>query len=382
MEAYDYIKHISIEDFKKLDVNQITYVQMNNGEIFMIDHPYMYKQDNQTNINIENNTHLKNEKNKLTEDNSKKENKNKKRKKRKKNKNKNKKNETDNLQKKEAENYNNDNKTNNYDDYDNYYNYNYDNYPTEEEKYTLPKEYFEYDYTKYRPRSVEIKNKGIKLFGEEWKDLHDYDFNERIKFYDEIPKKAKYWENESYDPTKSLFQSKRIEKITKNNFQNMYNYMPIKQDSFSDEEDYKSYEEDNHNNESQKSDNYYNISDNNNNNIGNNNAGYPINQITNQKQLYELAFGPQFAQYFLGQQSNPYQQNNNNEAYYPQNNNNTDYYYHTNNNNYDNYDQYQYYYNNTNYNDYYNPNSYYYDEEENNYLYESNKNKQKKENEK
>ena len=52
-----------------------------------------------------------------------------------------------------------------------------------------------------------------------------------------IPKRAKYWERESFDSTRSLFQTKRIEKNSQSYYQNyMYNYKPIPVDSSSDED--------------------------------------------------------------------------------------------------------------------------------------------------
>jgi hypothetical protein len=377
MEAYDYIRHISLEDFKKLDINQIAYVQMNNGDEYIIDQPYMYNQDieekNNTEANIINSNQ---EKTKLLEDNSKIEKKHKKRKKRNRNKNKNsnKINEINNIdinQKNEIDNY--DNKNLNY--YENYNNYDdYQIMPTEEENnYSLPNIYDEYNQMKFRSNSVEIKNKGIKLFHEEWKDLQDYDVKERMQFYDAIPKRAKFWESESYDPTKSQFQSKRFEKTNTNNNQDMHNYMPIKQDSFSDMEDFESSDEyayNGNNEESQKNENYYNLA------YDNQNYGYPLNQETSVKELYELAFGPQFAQYIFNQQG--YQPiSNNPENYYSQDNNNinntndiNDYYQNIQDDDNDN--QYQYYQNNYNdYNNYYDPNSYYYEGEDYRNLEES-----------
>ena len=373
MESYDYIKHISLEDFKKLDINQIAYVQMNNGEIYMIDHPYRYNQNEQEKNNIEeNDINIKQEKIKLLEETSKTEKMHKKRRKRKKNEN-NEIENTENTENKQTDYY--ENQNHNY--YENYYKY--DDYKImpiiDESNYTLPNINYEYNLMKVRPNSVKIKNRGIKLFNEEWKDLQDYDFEERMKFYDAIPKRAKYWEAESYDPTKSRFQSNRIGKSSGKNNPNIYNYMPIRQGSFSDMEDnYERSEDYNFVEESQKNENYYNLKDNNKNN-NNYNYGYPSNQINSQKDLYDLAFGPQFFQYLFNQPG--YQQyqgyqpiNSSNENdYYSQDNqdnnniNNVNDYYQSNLNVYNNYNQYQYYQNN--YNDYYDPNSYYYEEYKN-----------------
>ena len=58
-----------------------------------------------------------------------------------------------------------------------------------------------------------------------------------MKFYDSIPERAKYWERESYDATRSLFQSKRNEKRYNYNQQIMINYNPLPQDSSSSSEE-------------------------------------------------------------------------------------------------------------------------------------------------
>ena len=307
------IKHISHEDLKQLDINEISYIQMNNGEILIIDHPYI---KNISNIK-DNNKNIKKGYNKSTEDKS-----NDKKRRKKKNKKKNKNIESTPLLKKN----NKTNDANQYQNYYNYYNYNYNqnydnyneinsnsNYEEKEDKYTLPNIYFQLK--PKRAYSLKIKNKGKILFNEEWRNIQDYDIVERAKFYDSIPQRAKYWERESYDATRSLFQSKRNEKMNNNNYNEkiMTNYNPLPQDS-SEEEEY---------NES------YNLY-----NYNNNNYEFPYNQIRNEEDLYNLAFGPLFSQYLLGQQGNSeetYYNKNEGQLYqtsqYDFNNNNQNYFY-------------------------------------------------------
>ena len=43
---------------------------------------------------------------------------------------------------------------------------------------------------------------------------NEYDIYERMEFYEEIPKRARFWETESYDATRSSFYSKRLQKNT------------------------------------------------------------------------------------------------------------------------------------------------------------------------
>ena len=45
------IRHISHEDLQKLDINEISYIQMNNGEILIIDHPYTKNKSNKEDNN-------------------------------------------------------------------------------------------------------------------------------------------------------------------------------------------------------------------------------------------------------------------------------------------------------------------------------------------
>ena len=383
MEENNYIKRISHEEFKKLDINTISYIQLYNGEILMLDHPYMHNMHNDVQNNSKVNKELKNnyineEKEKILENKS-----NKKRRKRKKNKNKNKKNEEKPLlkEKNKEKNLENPNKYKNKNNYnykqDSNYLLNSQNKHKKEAKLTLPKDYFGQNNTRYRSNSVKFENKGRILFKEEWKEIQDYDFVERLKFYDNIPKRAKYWERESYDPTRSLFQSKRLEIMEDYNYhQNITNYNPIPQDSFSsssEEEKEKQYEniqsnknkddnqyEDNNqyennnynynndnynNNENYNTDNYYNDNENYN---YNNSYENQINQIfSNQKDLYNLVFGPQLSQYILGEQAN-YQSGQYGQEYY-QNNNDLNYYQAQSNDDYYNYN----YNDNDNQNDFY-----------------------------
>ena len=336
MNSYEYIKHISHEDFKKLDINLISYVQMYNGEILMIDHPYLENQNIQQ-IDNEEKNNINNQKDSNIENVS-----NKKKRKRKKNKNKNKNKKKDNISStnngdnnfNEYMNYS--NNTNNYDNYSHNNNYFNNNSQKKGGIFTLPNEFFESNLESKRFNSVIVRNKGRILFNEEWKDLQDYDFNERIKFYDCIPKRAKFWERESYDSTRSLFQSKRIEKMNNYNkvkeYNGTYNYTPIPKEDFSEEE----YEENTNYNE-------YQI--NNSNQEEYNEISYPLNLGANQKDLYNLAFGPKIAQYILEQQQNNY----NSGFDYSDNNNYMDYYETTplvydnyNKNNYDLYGPYYY----------------------------------------
>ena len=324
------IKHISHEDFKKLDINEISYVQMNNGEILIIDHPIIQNISNieDKNKNIKKEDNLSNEKKA-----------NNKKRKKKKNKKKNKNIESTPL----LQENNKSNDVNQYQNYYNYYNYdqnndkysdnkiyNYLEYEEKEEKFTLPNVYFERK--PKRAYSVKIQKKDKILFNEEWRDIQDYDVKERLKFYDSIPERAKYWERESYDATRSSFQTKRNAKMNDYNNYNqniMTNYNPIPQ--YSSEED-----------EYDESYNLYNS-------YNNNNYEFPYNQIKSEKDLYNLAFGPLFSQYLLGQQGND------GETYY---NKNEGHFYHT--------SQYDFNDNNQNYfyqdsNDYYGP---YYKENE------------------
>ena len=329
MDENQYIKRISHEEFKKLDINTISYIQLYNGEILMLDHPYMHS--NQNDIKTKTNKELKN---------------------------------------------NND-------------------YNQSEANLTLPKEYFGQNNRIYRANSVKNENKGRILFNEEWREIQDYDPTERMIFYDNIPKRAKFWERESYDPTRSLFQSKRLEKMENYNYhQNITNYNPIRQDSFSssDEEEKEKHENADNNNKNQYDNNNSNQYDNTNqyennnyNNYNYNNADYnnenyntdtynnnnynnsyedQINQIfSNQKDLYNLVFGPQLSQYILGEQSK-YQSGQYDQEYYPNNSDQNYYQAQTNDDYYNyNYNQNDFYQNNY---DYYQPILNYDDENDDN----------------
>jgi len=364
MEYNDYYKHISIEDFKKLNVNDISYVQMNNGEIYVIDHPYTQE------LNVEENKgDKKQEDSRSSEAQFKSENQNKKKKKRKK-KNKNKKvneneNENENMgdiisgeNKKINDNNNISNNLyaneNYYDEYynnNNDYNYNYDynqenvnlldeqnnkSYKLNEDKFdslNLPNEYFQQSNKKYRSNSLKIKNKRKILFNEEWKPVNEYDIYERMKFYEEIPKRARFWEIESYDATRSSFYSKRLQRNGKyqnnQNQINFNNYTSIKQDSDSLEENDNNYYQ-NVDTKSNPEENYennnYNNYDDNSYNTNNDRYGYQNNLFSNEKEYYSLIFGPQFSQYLLGQNG---AYNNQRERYGEENfieNNNINYY--------------------------------------------------------
>ena len=335
-------KLISLEEFKKLDINTISYIQLYTGEILMIDHPYLhYTQQLKPNNQGKDNEDINQKENQKEISESKP---NKKKRKRKKNKNKNKKVESNFLLKdsNNKEKSNSDNFNNNYENEKNNDNRIYDqnNLNKNNEKdsnLTLPTEYYSLNNKKYRAYSVEVKNKGRILFNQEWKDIQDYDIKERMEFYDSIPNRAKFWERESYDPTRSLFQSKRYGKIYNNNSQqNMVNYKPISQDPYSSsfEDEKKKYDDEQINYEF------------------NNNYDYPLNQMaSNQKDLYDLAFGPIFSQYILNLQNN--NQWDEYEGDYWENNEESNYY-----------QESQYNYNDYNHNnyDYYNSNYYNYEE--------------------
>ena len=322
-------KLISPEEFKKLDINTISYVQLYTGEILMIDHPYFHNLEQSKINNQEKNDNIIQNQKEISENKQ-----HKKKRKRRKKKNKNKNNEESSLLKsnnnKEKTNSNNDNDNYNFEqNYDNYlYGHNINDYNETEGKYIIPTDYYSSNNKMNRAYSAEIKNKGRILFNEEWKDMQDYDFRERMKFYDSIPKRAKYWERESFDATRSLFNSKRLSKNPYyNQEQNMINYKPIPQESYSSssEDQKEKYEE------IQNNDEY------------NNNYEYPFNQlVSNQKDLYNLALGPLFSQYMLGQQNNN-QIDEYDEGYW-QNNDDSNYY-ETNQYNYNNYNQnnYDYY---------------------------------------
>ena len=393
MEYNDYFKHISIEEFKKLNVNDISYVQMNNGEIYVIDHPYTKE------LNVEENKPVKKQEySQSSEAQYKNENQNKKKRKRKK---KNKK-----LNEKEKEkvddiisgenkkiddnnNINNNlNENENY--YDDYYNNNYDydyNYNQEHvnlldeqnnksykynddklDPLTLPNDYFKRSNKIYRSNSFKIKNKRKILFNEEWKPINEYDIYERMKFYEEIPKRARFWETESYDATRSFFYSKRLQKNRKyqENQINFNNYTSIKQDSISsnsfeqnDNNYYQNIDTKSNPEENYENNNNYNNYDENSYNINENNYGYQDNLFSNVKDYYSLIFGPQFSQYLLGQ--NRAYNNNQAEGYGEENfNDNNDINYYQNNQyDYNNYNSQPYYQTEQNDYDYFDNNNFY-----------------------
>ena len=220
MNAYSDIKHISLDDFKKIDINRIIYAQLDTGEILMIDH---FNND-KSEINLK--TYPKKEK-----------------------------------KKKKA--------------------------------YALPKDYFN-NKRKNKAKSLKKLIKKLKLIND-WVSISDYNMEQKLKFYDKIPKRAKYWENESFDSSRSFFQEKRLKRLKKydNNFNYNYyyntnNYKPLRKDSSNIE--------------------LYNNQDNQDYNLNYNNQNNPY---MNANYLYELALGPFFSSYFSGLQQ--YQSFSNNQ---------------------------------------------------------------------
>ena len=224
MNTYSEMKHISLEDFKKIDINRILYVQLDTGEILMINH-------------------LNNNKNLINSENKKEKEKN--------------------IQK----------------------------------DYSLPKEFFERNIHMNKPRSVEKRNNNYNLI-KGFKSLKDETIEKKLKIYDKIPKRAKYWENESFDSSRSHFQVKRLKDQNKYyDYNYINNYYPIPKDNTNIDED---------------NINYNDLYDNN-----------QMNQYMNSDYLYQLALGPFYQQYKQYQQSqninnNPYEKNpqNNNQNYY------------------------------------------------------------------
>ena len=267
MNTSSEIKTISLEDFKKIDINKILYVQLDTGEILMVDH------------SINNNmikTNYKEKKEKKGE-------KEKKEKKREKEKKKEK--------KKDKE---------------------------KSKKYTLPKKYFKNISKLKKSKSNERMKKRSSNIINGWISISDLDIEKKMKFYDNIPKRAKYWENESYDSTRSFFHEKRIKKQNIfNNYKQFqdYNYVDFQKETSSEEE----YDQINQ---------FYN---NMNSNINNNReCVIQMNQFMNPNYIYQLALGPLYSQYLSSQNSqnynnnvqwNEYLQNN-----YPTNRNYYDYY--------------------------------------------------------
>ena len=239
MDVYSNIRQITIEDFKKIDINRILYVQLDTGEILTIKHT-----DN-------NKTKLKRK--------GKKEKKVKK-------------------------------------------------------DYTLSKHFYKGDIYINKPKSVEKINKRFNII-KGFKLLSDFSFQKKLKFYDNIPKRAKYWENESFDSSRSNFQIKRLKRQRKYyNYNYINNYMPLSKDNnYIGDNDY-------YNNNYKNKDNYNNINYNN-----------QINPYMDSNYLYQLILGPFYPQYIQSQQFENYKNNqfleNNNysveDNYY---NNNYNYY--------------------------------------------------------
>ena len=177
MNDYTEIKYISIKDFKKLDIDKISFIQMETGERLIIERKKPSKK----------NKHLKNLKLK------------------------NKKEKKPNI--------------NLINSNFNSFKINNDNF--EEKNYSLPNEYFKIKAKLIkRPKSAKNIKYNHNII-KDWKAIDDYDIMERLQFYDEIPEKAKYWENESFDASVSYFQEKRINnKASYQNEYNIYNYYP------------------------------------------------------------------------------------------------------------------------------------------------------------
>jgi len=232
MNTYSTIKHISLDDFRKIDINRILYVQLDTGEILMIDH--YYNNYNQ-NVSI-----------------------------------------FENKQKKEK---------------------------NSQKNYSLPKEFFEGNINSNKPRSVEKINKRFNLI-KGFKSLKDTSLEKMLKMFDKIPKRAKYWENESFDSSRSHFQFQRLKvqnKYNKYNYNYEYinNYKPIPKEN----ENIKEFNDYNGNY------NYDSIDYNN-----------QFNQYMDSNYLYQLALGPLYSLYKQNQQNqnNQYQNDNyfNNQNYY------------------------------------------------------------------
>ena len=178
--------------------------------------------------------------------------------------------------------------------------------------YALPKEYFKVNHLFKNARSSEKRSKKINLI-KDWISLIDFNMQQKLTFFDKIPKRAKFWENESFDASKTYFQKKRIKrKIKYNKYKNYYyinNYNPFPKDISI-------------NTEFNQNNNFNNI-------INNFNQA---NQYMEPNYLYQIALGPLYSLYLNSQQTS---NNNNPWEQYSQNNN----YYH--NQNYYNYGQKQ-----------------------------------------
>ena len=213
MNTYSAIKHISLDDFRKIDINRILYVQLDTGEILMIDHFY-----NNYNQNVSN---------------------------------------FENKQKKEK---------------------------NTKKDYSLPKEFFEGNINSNKPRSVEKINKRFNLI-KGFKSLKDTSLEKMLKMFDKIPKRAKYWENESFDSSRSHFQIQRLKiqnKYNNYNYDYINNYKLIAKENENIEE-FNNYN-DNYNYDSI----YYNNQ---------------FNQYMDSNYLYQLALGPLYSLYKQDQQN-------------------------------------------------------------------------------
>ena len=178
--------------------------------------------------------------------------------------------------------------------------------------YALPKEYFKVNHLFKNARSSEKRSKKINLI-KDWISLNDFNMQQKLTFFDKIPKRAKFWENESFDASKTYFQKKRIKrKIKYNKYKNydyVNNYRPFPKNTS------------------------INTKYHQNNNFDNNNNNYnQSNQCMDPNYLYQIALGPLYSLYLNSQQTS---NNNNPWEQYSQNNN----YYH--NQNYYNYGQKQ-----------------------------------------
>ena len=241
MNANFEIKQISFDEFKKIDLKRILYVQLDTGEILMINHA---SKNNTNNIEFK----IKKEKNK-------------------------------------------------------------------KKPYTLPKEYFKGNHIFKNARSSEKRKRRNNLINE-WISLNDFNLQQKLEFYDKIPKRAKYWENESFDSSKTFFHEKRIKRKNKyNNYENINNYKPFPKDSSIYDQYNNSY-----------NNNYFNQS----------------NQYIDPNYLYQIALGPLYSLYLSSQQSQNYNNNNNQWEQYAQN---KDYY--------SNQNYYNYYQNQTDQKNYY-----------------------------
>ena len=178
--------------------------------------------------------------------------------------------------------------------------------------YALPKEYFKVNHLFKNARSSEKRSKKINLI-KDWISLNDFNMQQKLTFFDKIPKRAKFWENESFDASKTYFQKKRIKrKIKYNKYKNydyVNNYRPFPKNTS------------------------INTKYHQNNNFDNDNNNYnQANQCMDPNYLYQIALGPLYSLYLNSQQTS---NNNNPWEQYSQNNN----YYH--NQNYYNYGQKQ-----------------------------------------